>query len=183
MLPSHFLYRKGVVHEENRSYVCMTCVNEQPNKTSHKISIYSASKPCYRKVQKWIWGKADLEESICQIFHMFKHLIMFSPYIWSIMTVTSMFIDMLFSSTLNTKDFLAPAHDLGGPKIQQSCSSRFNRVVHRYKKHASMLFMFTNTTQTLNLGKRNAGNILQHIHTLFISSTGCIKKWYIAISA
>ena len=107
---------------------------------------------------------------------MFKHLIMFSPYIWSIMTVTSMFIDMLFSSTLNTKDFLAPAHDLGGPKIQQSCSSRFNRVVHRYKKHASMLFMFTNTTQTLNLGKRNAGNILQHIHTLFISSTGCIKK-------
>ena len=91
-------------------------------------------------------------------------------------TVTSMFIDMLFSSTLNTKDFLAPAHDLGGPKIQQSCSSRFNRVVHRYKKHASMLFMFTNTTQTLNLGKRNAGNILQHIHTLFISSTGCIKK-------
>ena len=101
---------------------------------------------------------------------MFKHLIMFSPYIWSIMTVTSMFINMLFSSTLNTKDFLAPAHDLGGPKIQQSCSSRFNRVVHRYKKHASMLFMFTNTTQTLNLGKRNAGNILQHIHTLFTSS-------------
>ena len=127
MLPSHFLYRKGVVHEENRSYVCMTCVNEQPNKTSHKISIYSASKPCWWKVQKWIWrriwGRAELEESICQIFHMFKHFIMFSPYIWSIMTVTSMFINMLFSSTLNTKDFLAPAHDLGGLKIQQSCSS------------------------------------------------------------
>ena len=51
---------------------------------------------------------------------------------------------------------------------------RFNRDVHRYKQHASMLF--TNTTQTLNLGKLNACNILQHIHTLFISSTGCIKK-------
>ena len=65
---------------------------------------------------------------------MFKHLIMFSPYIWSIMTVTSMFINMLFSSTLNTKDFLAPAHDLGGPKIQQSCLS-IQHVLHHEVKY------------------------------------------------
>ena len=39
MLPSHFLYRKGVVHEENRSYVCMTCANEQPNKQIIKYLI------------------------------------------------------------------------------------------------------------------------------------------------
>ena len=87
----------------------------------HFISLHVEDPQVIIYIQLWrIWGRAEREEPICQIFHMLKHFIMFSPNIWAIMTVTRVLIDMFISTY---EDLLAPAHYLGGPKIQQSCSS------------------------------------------------------------